>query len=352
MTSKTFHFQSYQPAIRYHLSTQLKSRGWDIASGPEWATLSDKHLTLDDSVSILMEYKHLLAWMARCFFPKLMPESYVVNDGNHPYILQALRRHPAANQPWILKPSLLNNGEHILLFNSVDEVIRHYSRADRLLGEHVLQRYVQPPALWQGRKFTLRIPAVLTDYTGVYVYEEGYLNISREVYHHDNTGHRKAHLTNYMLEGELAGIEQQLMSVLPKFKAIYARILKIIRTVVMSVVALFPDYLKPTETQSFEIFGFDFILDARGKVWLLEVNQGPDFPMNVDHPLNESLWEPFWSDVVESFVLPRVGQSSGPTQSFKQIITAAKAGKCPLLLKRKSQQFLQNYGKHIVIQQV
>ena len=350
MSSKTFYFDSYEPAIRYHLSSQLKSRGWEVVTDSEWACFCDRHLSLNDSISIVMEYKHLLAWMARAFFPNLMPETYVVNDGNHPYILQALRRHPLATRPWILKPSLLNNGEHIQLFSCIDDVVAHYASQQRLGGDHVLQLYIQPPALWHGRKYTLRIPAVLTNYTGVFVYQEGYLNISREIYQSESEASRKAHLTNYMLEGELAGIEQQLMSALPRFKSIYLRVLNIIRKVVQAVIAIFPDYLKPTEFEIFEIFGFDFILDARGKLLLLEVNQGPDFPMTADHPLKKTLWDPFWSDVVESFVLPRVGESSGPLPSFKPVLTAKQASKCPWLLKRKGEQFLEEYRRRMVIQ--
>ncbi len=32
--------------------------------------------------------------------------------------------------------------------------------------------------------------------------------------------------------------------------------------------------------QSFELYGFDFIFDAKGKAWLLEVNGGPSMSSN------------------------------------------------------------------------
>jgi tubulin--tyrosine ligase len=65
-----------------------------------------------------------------------------------------------------------------------------------------------------------------------------------------------------------------------------------------------PRFLKPQKVKKFEIFGFDFILDQNNKVWLIEINQSPDAPTFEENPLNTILWDIYWQDIIDEFVLP------------------------------------------------
>src|SRR5204863_7155118 len=65
-----------------------------------------------------------------------------------------------------------------------------------------------------------------------------------------------------------------------------------------------PAYLKPQKVQQFEILGCDFMADASGKLWLLEINQGPDAPTFEDNHLKATLWDRFWQDMVDEFAIP------------------------------------------------
>lgn len=348
---KTLHFNSYEPAIRFHLSQRLCKQGWQTVSHPGLASFTDANLSLNDHVSILLEYKHLCALLTQRFCPNISPETFALNDINYRQVIENLWYHKHAKKPWILKPSLLNNGDHIHLFKNMQAVVDYYTHHRWLQGDHVLQRYVTEPYLWEGRKFTFRIPAILTNDRGVFLHHKGYLNISALPYHQDIDGEeRRTHITNYILDGRLAGIEQRCTSDFAAFDSVFPKMAKLAATLVKAVRAVYPEYLARGERAAFEIFGFDFILDKRKRPLLLEVNQGPDFPMIADHPLNQVLWDPFWQSVIDEFINPIIGQSFNGTSAFKQIITYHQATNPSAWQQRKGKAFLKRFENIIKIQ--
>jgi tubulin--tyrosine ligase len=312
---KLFHFFSYRPAIRYHIERRLLERGWQKTANAKDALFADRHLTLPEESSNHLEYKHLLAQLVGKYCKDVMLPTYCINDKNYPQVFAKIiydhylvNGQYQADQPhlkWILKPSMLNNGDGIKLFNNIEELKRYYGNPKRLGGEHVVQQYLADPALIDGKKYTFRVAAVLTNYTGVYLCQHGYINISGYPFSmEDSFINRKAHITNYVLDGEFANIEQRSTQLIKEFEPIYQQIANIIRAVIKGLLKTDPHYLAPQKTKIMEIFGCDFILDQKGKVWLLEINQGPDAPTFEENPLNEILWEPFWEDIIEDFVLP------------------------------------------------
>tara|TARA_R110002110_G_scaffold121431_2_gene297274 strand:+ start:107194 stop:108240 length:1047 start_codon:yes stop_codon:yes gene_type:complete len=329
--NKTFKFSRYDTAIHYHITRVLEQQGWQKSNdNPQF---SDQNLTLNDGVSIHFEYKHLLAELINNLKPSIMPATYSLDDTTVgtvlsqitlDYYLQDNKYHKEIKDlKWLLKPSMLNNGDDIKLFNNLDEVREHYWSPERMGGDHILQQYIPNPALHQGRKYTFRVFAALTNYAGVYLYREGYGNISADNFNlEDRMGNRKAHITNYILDGELANIEQRLASELCDFKVVYQQMVDIVQTTVKQIIKRYPQYLKTQNTKKVELFGYDFMLDTNGKLWLIEINQGPDCPMIFDHVLNESLWYPFWQDVVNDFVLPIATEQKQqqPSGNFQQVL--------------------------------
>jgi len=73
-----------------------------------------------------------------------MPETYNINDHNWPsvlttiaekyYIKDNLLMDKVDNINWILKPSLLNNGQYIKIFSQIHQVEKHYLNPRRLGG--------------------------------------------------------------------------------------------------------------------------------------------------------------------------------------------------------------------------
>lgn len=332
-----FCFFSYRTAIRYHLANQLISRGWDRTDHESRSVFSDRNLTLNDDITVNLEYKHLLANVLKKHHLEVMPLSYHINDENYEQVIAKViynhywkkgRYDPDASQmKWILKPSTLNNGDHIHLFNSIEEVKKHYKNPHRMGGDHILQQYIDRPDLIEGKKYTFRIHVVVTNYDGVWVSRDGYVNISAVPF--DSTeplSLKKMHITNYVLNGELSYITQQPTWELDDFSETYEKIKSVIQQSLLALIKEYPMYLQPSKVKCFEIFGFDFMMDQTKRLWLLEINQGPDAPMYEENEMKKIFWKDFWNGIVEQFVLPiakgeRSVAQTGENQRFIQLLT-------------------------------
>ena len=132
-----------QTPFRYHLPTNpsptiinlayyLNQSGWVATRLTRRAHFSTQHLAFDTLPAQCLEYKHLLAELIAHETPALMPKTYHINDSNWPQVLAEL--DPVT---WILKPSLLNNGQHIHIFNHPEQLKAHYSQSLRMGGDHV-----------------------------------------------------------------------------------------------------------------------------------------------------------------------------------------------------------------------
>jgi hypothetical protein len=324
-----FYFFSERMAIRFHLSKRLLALGWERANKASEAIFTDENLILQDEISKNLEYKHLLANLLNKHCPDIMPITYYLNDENYSKIFSEIiykhtilkeKYEPLVNIKWILKPSMLNNGDQIQLFNSIDEVKRYYSSANRLGGDHVLQQYIREPDRLDGRKYTFRLHAILTNYAGIFLNRQGYVNISALPFDlNDNFKHKKMHITNYVLDGEFANISQRSTNDLKDFPEQFEKIASIVKACMLALIEEHPSYLRPTKIKRFEIFGFDFIMDADKKMWLLEINQGPDAPTFEDNALNPILWDPFWNTIIGDFVLP-VSLGVAPKDHFHTLL--------------------------------
>ncbi len=322
-------------ATKFHIARRLLNLGWQENTSINNSLFNDENLQLNDEVSIHLEYKHLLAKLVEKHCKEIMPLTYSINDDNYQeiiakiiyqnYMVNNRFEKNIADLKWILKPSMLNNGDNIYLFNNIEELKSHYASGNRLGGFHVVQRYIPNPALMGGRKFTFRVSAVVTNYAGIFLYKQGYINISAELFNlHDGFHNKKVHITNYVLDNEFANIEQRSTKDVPHFDEIYKQMTAIVLKVFSALISENPDYLKPSKVKKFEIFGFDFMLDDKGKLWLLEINQAPDAPTFEENKLDPILWEPFWKDIIEEFVVP-IAMHSKPLhgyEHYEQILTA------------------------------
>jgi Tubulin-tyrosine ligase family len=96
---------------------------------------------------------------------------------------------------WLVKPSYLNQGKGIKVFNELTPLKEHLMSVDRgglvvdgaavaASAEWVVQKYIERPLLLHGggvsRKFDLRIWVVATDNFDIYVYNDGYVRTSSE----------------------------------------------------------------------------------------------------------------------------------------------------------------------------
>jgi len=315
-----YYFQNLSSPTQYNISKHLNQQGFIQLSGPDEADFSDINLSLNEHDAQHLEFKHLLAEMINQHCSDIMPLTYPINDHNHQQVLTKLRakhyiengRHIdyKPNLAWIYKPSMMNNGENIHIFDRYSQLINHYSTNRRLGGDHVIQQYIVKPHLLNGHKYTLRMFVIMTNYDGVFIYRHGYFNIALQKYPSpgDYTD-LSPHITNEHLRHAEANVIQMPTHRVEHFESIYQQIRAITEKTAHAINKTRPGFLANEGTSKFAVFGYDFILDDQLKCWLLEINHGPCFPKDEKHILQEHLYHAFWEAVVSNFIIPTVSKS-------------------------------------------
>ena len=153
----------------------------------------------------------------------------------------------------------------------------------------ILQKYIERPFLYNGRKCDIRIWVLISHKMDVYIFKEGHLKASSVNYSVDNNN-SFIHLTNYSLQkynknfskyetgNEISfDIFQQYLNTLgdktfnfreimiPKFKKIIELTTKSSRNLLNLRKINF----------CFEIFGYDFMMDEEKNLYLIEINTNP-----------------------------------------------------------------------------
>ena len=153
----------------------------------------------------------------------------------------------------------------------------------------ILQKYIEKPFLYNGRKFDIRIWVLITHKMDIYIFKEGHLKASSVNYSIDNNN-SFIHLTNYSLQkynknfskyelGNEISFEsfQQFLNtlgeksfnfretIIPKFKEIIELSAKATKSIIN----------RSKKNYCFEIFGYDFMMDEDKNVYLIEINTNP-----------------------------------------------------------------------------
>lgn len=301
-----YHLQTTHSPTSYQLSHHLRYYGWKPTRFASRSHFNENHLQFNNEVTETLEFKHQLAALCQTYCPQHIPLTYCINDHNWPDVLNKLSQK--TNTAWILKPSLLNNGQHIKLFSQLEEIEQYYLNPKRVGGEYVLQQYIAPPHLLKGpkagHKYSLRMFVVLTNYGGAYLYPKGYFNISLHPYPSNQFVDLQPHLTNEHLTDEQINVVQIPTTQYELFKPFYPQIKQISSRVINGLIKEYPQALHNKNDPKLAIFGFDFMVDQQETVWLLEANHGPCFPVDQEHPLQKTLYDGFWQGVVQDFIFP------------------------------------------------
>ncbi len=304
--STAFYFENTTSPAQFNLQKQLKKLGYDIASHKDDATFSDQHLQLNEAYTEILEFKHRLTWLVNKYCPHHMPVSYIINDENYPEILADISdKYHDENLIWILKPSLLNNGEGIQIFQSLDEIATHFQSHQRFDGPHILQHYISSPHLLGNHKYSLRMFVIITNFNGAFLYPHGYLNISKQNYQASDFDRLDIHLTNeHLSSANNSNVIQMPTTRIGHFNAVFPDIKKSISQIISALSNEVPLLTDSNPNPAFGIFGFDYLFDKELNLWLLEVNHGPCFPKQEPHILKKYLYNEFWLNITENFVIP------------------------------------------------
>ncbi|WP_298625737.1 tubulin-tyrosine ligase [uncultured Legionella sp.] len=304
---KKFHLQENKSPTHFNLVRILKEHGWQSSNSATDTLFNESWLEFSPIISNTLEYKHLLAsFLQTNQLAHLMPETFFIDDNIWPAVLETLEASFSIDTPWILKPSMLNNGQHIHIFSDLNAIKAHFSSPHRMGGPQVLQRYIDKPQLITGpiagHKFSIRQLVVLSTHTDSVLFPNGYLNIALKPYSYGNYDLLAAHLTNEHLDEQRINVVQRLSNEMKIYQPHKEKIIALCKLMVMTLKKQFTT-LWNDNVPRFSCFGFDFMVDAFDeKIWLLEVNHGPCFPIEEEHPLFYTLYQPFWEQVYKHFI--------------------------------------------------
>ncbi|XP_058470178.1 probable tubulin polyglutamylase TTLL2 [Solea solea] len=288
----------------------LLERGWEEYDGGEREE-KDWNLYWRGSAFRSSEYHNLLPWQRLNHHPKTIgitrkdflarnlgrmratcgsslydfsPNAFILPNDYTRFLAEYKKLHAASGSSvfWICKPVDLSRGRGIFIFEDIKDLVYDCSV--------IVQRYVSDPLLISGYKFDLRIYVCVKSFhpLTVYVHQEGLVRFATEKYNLSSLHNLYAHLTNtsinklgpfYKTQKERVG--RGCKWTLSKFRHflhsqhVDERLLwqRINNIVTLTLLTIAPSV--PSCPNCVELFGFDILIDANFKPWLLEVNYSP-----------------------------------------------------------------------------
>lgn len=205
------------------------------------------------------------------------------------------------------------------------------------LRHFIAQPYIHPPLLLQApfpsadRKFHIRTYVLAVGALKVYVYKPMLALFAGKLYSPpwqsesgDPNGELSGHLTNTCLQsGEREGSVHPFWSLpedapgLPKDwkDRVFDQICTVTGEVFEAAARGMMVHFQPLPN-AFELYGLDFLVDAAGTPWMLEVNAFPDFAQTGDE-LNH-LIQGLFEEVVDVAIKPFFGLASTDEQDVQQ----------------------------------
>lgn len=269
-------------------------------------------------------------------------------------------------QWWILKPGMSDRGQGIRLFSSEEELTAIFEEWDppsddeddqsledeggpdittgiqtSHLRHFVAQPYIDPPLLLSAphtsadKKFHIRTYVLAVGALRVYVYKPMLALFAAQAYQppqgHASNENLDAHLTNTCLQAsnQRAGAVHAFWSLPASLEClppalqhswqehVWKQICDITGELFEAAARVSSIHFQPLPN-AFEIFGLDFLVDAEGCAWLLEVNAFPDFAQTGDD-LSE-LIERLFAGVVEKAVVPFFGIRSARNGASEDLV--------------------------------
>ena len=254
---------------------------------------------------------------------------FINKSGKSSIKLQLPTSHFDGYNMWFLKCTQFNRGKGIYVFNRLEQLVSLLteinkgivlSEANEIINQNadttkrqamqgfnsadasqpkiqsstfVIQKYIEKPLLINHRKFDIRVWVLITNSLKVYFFKEGYLRTSCEVFSlsQENITNESVHLTNNAIQinsenyGKFEDGNQISFAQLQEyFDANYTHMKISVRNdiveemkklVTLTFLSSRDHFSTQNKSSSFEIFGFDFIIDESFKTWLIEVNTNP-----------------------------------------------------------------------------
>ena len=165
----------------------------------------------------------------------------------------------------------------------------------------ILQKYIEKPLLYNGRKFDMRIWVLLTQKMEIYLFKEGHLKATSFNYSLESTD-LYIHLTNYSVQKYSDNFEKfesgneisfnELQISLNNYYNLNIDVRKDILSKIKNIIVMSMESVKKKinkyhRKKCFEIFGYDFMLDIDLNPFLIEINTNPG--LEISSPLIKKL---------------------------------------------------------------
>jgi hypothetical protein len=247
---------------------------------------------------------------------EIMPQTFLLP---HEYIhfvqafqeTEATREADGAQNYWIMKPVGMSRGRGISLVRDVASLA--YSQTS------VIQRYVERPMCLDGYKFDLRLYVLVTSFRPLeaFIYSEGFARVSTQRYSLDGAdmANKFIHLTNSSIQKQNAagpsrdnplrnnahgGGDGGSKLTLQGPDGLWARLRAVgidsdllwrnIQLCVLKSLVVVDDKMTH-QPCSFELFGYDVLIDQDQRPWLIEVNASPSLAREnaTDHSIKNAM---------------------------------------------------------------
>eukprot|EP01105_Mastigella_eilhardi_P015342 TRINITY_DN3500_c0_g1_i1.p1 TRINITY_DN3500_c0_g1~~TRINITY_DN3500_c0_g1_i1.p1 ORF type:complete len:513 (-),score=130.26 TRINITY_DN3500_c0_g1_i1:117-1655(-) len=242
----------------------------------------------------------------------IIPTSFVL-PSEYSIWLEEFKKNP--KQVWIVKPAAGARGNGIFLINNPKDLRAWAPPSKMKTGQSLLPnvpqtpaekpesmvicRYIDNPLLIGGRKFDLRLYVLVRSWRPLlaFMYKEGFARFCTERYSSEmsNMYNSYMHLTNVSKQKHsknynavhggkwnVKNVFLYLASAVGKQAAQKCRD-AIRQTIIYSMRAV--QNIIVQDKHSFELYGYDILIDGNLKPWLIEVNASPSLTSTTTHDL-------------------------------------------------------------------
>ncbi len=272
----------------------------------------------------IKKYKKYLLKDNKCIdHLDFLPITYVLPQDMSVFT-EEFKRYP--NSLWILKPSNKCQGQGITLVNKTSKLkkinfnnktITENNTQITINDTYVISKYIDNPFLIGGKKFDMRIYCLVTSFHPLkaYLYKQGFCRFCNEKFSVDvsDINNIYIHLTNVAVQKKY---EKYSSSHGGKFSLYnlnlylenlfgYEKMKKCnedIKNVIIGSLQCVQNVMF-SDKHCFECYGYDILLDANLKPWLIEINSSPSLSTSTkgDFILKKKLI----SDVMDIIVTDR-----------------------------------------------
>ncbi|CAK70615.1 unnamed protein product (macronuclear) [Paramecium tetraurelia] len=207
-------------------------------------------------------------------------------------LLKQLNRNPqnslqGTRNIWIVKPEYSSRGRGIKCLDDLNQIL---DTVNKETMNYVAMKYIENPLIIKNRKFDIRQWVLVTELVPlkIYFYNECYIRFSAEEFDIDQFQNKFAHLTNNAIakhsqkfyESDIKGnmwTQEEFQQYLVEqygWDVFAEKIQSKLKEIVVNSLKCCCDQMK-NRRRSFEVYGYDFMIDEQFNTWLIEVNMSP-----------------------------------------------------------------------------